>query len=301
MISVLIPTYNASHDIRSLLTKLYEQDIGQNEMEIIVIDSSSTDSTVEIIRHEFPKTVLEIIPNESFDHGGTRNRLAAMATGEFLLFMTQDAIPYDLSLLSSMHKVFNDKQVAVCFARQIPKDDAGDLEIFARGFNYPETSLLKTKSKIEQLGIKTFFNSNVCSMYRKEYFNTLGGFPERIILNEDMIFASRAIFKDLSVYYCAEARVYHSHNYTIKQQFKRYFDIGMAFKDTEELFKNISNEKEGMKMIVRQTKYLLKRKRTHLIAYALAENICKLFAYQLGKKNRLFPYQIKKQFSAYLK
>lgn len=158
MISVLIPTYNASKDIRSLLTKLYEQKIGSNEIEIIIIDSSSTDGTVEIIKQEFPQVKLEIIPNSSFDHGGTRNKMATMATGEFLLFMTQDAIPYDQFLLFNMQKVFYDQQVAVCFARQIAKQDAGDLECFARGYNYPETSIVKNKSKIAQLGIKTFFS-----------------------------------------------------------------------------------------------------------------------------------------------
>lgn len=299
--SVLIPTYNAARFIRPLLAKLYSQRLGGRRLEIRVCDSSSTDGTVDIIHEYFPEVLVESIPNEWFDHGGTRNKLAAQATGGFLLFMTQDAIPCNDDVLLHLLNAFDNPDVSVSFARQIPKDDAGILEAFARSYNYPELSESKHKGRLEELGIKTFFNSNVCSMYRREHFMAYGGFPEQIILNEDMILASRAIYSGRHVYYCAEAQVYHSHNYNLKQQFKRYFDIGMAFQSTAELFRTVSNEREGMKMIRRQARYLLERKRPDLIVYALFENVCKLVGYQLGKRSQRLPRSLKKQLSAYMK
>ncbi|AYV73351.1 glycosyltransferase [Bacillus sp. PK3-056] len=300
-ISILIPTYNASKDIRSLLSKLYAQVIDDKEIEIIIIDSSSTDNTIQIIKEEFPSVLVEVIPNNSFDHGGTRNLLANKASGEYLLFMTQDAIPYDNYLLINLLEPLKTDNTMISFARQIAKNDASPLERLARLYNYPEKTIVKNMDKIEELGIKTFFNSNVCSMYKKEVFRKYGGFPEKIILNEDMILSSKVILDGYSVSYTSDAKVYHSHNYSIRQQFKRNFDIGMAFSETSYLLKYASNEKEGIKMVLFQIKQLFIQKKLFYLARSIVENFVKYIGYNLGKRHSLLPLKYKKLFSAYMK
>ncbi|KAB7668455.1 glycosyltransferase family 2 protein [Bacillus sp. B1-b2] len=301
-VSVLIPTYNAGTDIIDLLRAIYNQKLKQqNELEVIIIDSSSTDHTVETVKTKFPKTKVIVIPNKEFDHGGTRNALYTLSTGELLLYMTQDAIPADEYLIENLISSFEDEKVMISFARQLPKSDAAPLEVFARNFNYPSVSILKSKEKIKELGIKTFFNSNVCSMYRRSLFTKFKGFREKIILNEDMILASEAILNDYYVYYNAEAKVYHSHNYNLKQQSKRYFDIGMAFQETEHLLSMASNEKEGIKMVFNQIKYLYKNKKISLIPYSIVESGIKFISYNLGKRHTIFPHHIKQKLSAYMK
>lgn len=302
IISVLIPTYNAEEYIVSLIRKLENQELHENqELEIIIVDSSSKDNTVSITRNLFSKVKIEVIENASFDHGGTRNKLADMANGDYLLFMTQDAQPYDNYLIQKLHSSFKNEKVAVSYARQIPYESADDLEKFARMFNYPTNSLLKDKIQINNLGIKAFFNSNVCSMYDKNKFYKLEKFPEKLILNEDMVFSSKAILNDYSVYYNADAVVYHSHNYTLLQQFKRYFDIGMAFKETSYLLEYASNEKEGLRMVKKQLSFLITNKKKRLIPYALIQNIVKFISYNLGKKHDHIPRSVKRTISAYLK
>lgn len=102
-ISVLIPTYNAEQYIYDLLTRLYNQDLRNNqELEIIIVDSASKDRTISIIEEKFPETIVKLINNQDFDHGGTRNYLASLAKGNILLFMTQDAIPCDNQLISKL-------------------------------------------------------------------------------------------------------------------------------------------------------------------------------------------------------
>ncbi|WP_090640524.1 glycosyltransferase family 2 protein [Paenibacillus sp. UNC496MF] len=301
MISVLIPTYNAGKDIFDLIQMLYRQNRNESELEIIIVDSSSRDNSLHTVRSHFPEVKIIIIDNRTFDHGGTRNKLASYARGEFLLFMTQDAIPKDEFLLEELVRPFQDKKVAVSFARQIPKEDASVLERFARGFNYPAHSRLKTKESIKELGIKTFFNSNVCSMYRAETFVKLGGFPENIILNEDMVFASKAILNGYAVSYTASAVVFHSHNYSLKQQFKRYFDIGMAFHQTSYLLQYASNEKEGFRMVFNQIKFLAGESKYFIIPRAVSEVVCKYVGYNLGKKHTILPLKLKRKYSAYMK
>ncbi|WP_440602868.1 glycosyltransferase family 2 protein [Bacillus sp. GB_SG_008] len=301
-ISILIPTYNAEKYINDLFKGLYNQVVGKNQsIEIIVIDSSSTDNTVAIINEMYPRVRVETISNNSFDHGGTRNYLASLAKGNYLLFMTQDAIPYDEYLVQNLLRPLEEKEIMISYARQVPKADAKPLEVFARNFNYPEHQIIKSKASLKELGIKTFFNSNVCSMYKREVFERHNGFPEKIILNEDMILSSKLILADFSVSYTADAKVYHSHNYNLKQQFKRYFDIGMAFNQTSYLLEYASNEKEGKKMIFQQMKYLVCNREFLTLPIAILENFCKYVGYFLGKKHMYFPYKVKKRFSAYMK
>jgi rhamnosyltransferase len=301
-ISVLIPLYNGEKTIGNLLSMLLRQKLNKgDQLEVIIIDSNSTDNSIEIVKNNFPNVKISSIPNKQFDHGGTRNILASQANGEFLLFMTQDAVPVDEYLIENLVAGFKQDRVEICFARQIPYDDASQIEKFARGFNYPARNIIKNKEKINELGIKTFFNSNVCSMYKRDVFDKLGGFPEKIILNEDMIFASKVIFQGAVVLYCAEAKVYHSHNYSVKQQFKRYFDIGMAFDETKYLLEMVSNEKEGFKFLIELVKHLLRSGNVFLIPTAFLETVAKFVGYNLGKKHSFIPYKLKRKLSAYMK
>ncbi|MGE6893911.1 glycosyltransferase family 2 protein [Priestia flexa] len=303
LISILIPTYNAQMYIEELMVALQKQQLENNQnIEIIVVDSTSHDDTVKILKEKFPKVHVYIIDNHTFDHGGTRNYLASLAKGEYLLFMTQDAIPADDLLVKNLLEGFNkSSKIAISYARQLPKADASELEDFARKFNYPHNSQLKNNEVIRNLGIKTFFNSNVCSMYKKDVFTKLEGFPQKLILNEDMVFASKVITSGGDVYYNADAKVYHSHNYTVKQQFKRYFDIGMAFEQTAFLLKYTSNEKEGFRMIREQIKYIFSIKKIYLLLKIVIENMAKFVGYNLGKKHYLIPLKYKKKISAYMK
>ncbi|MEH7014786.1 glycosyltransferase [Neobacillus niacini] len=303
-VSILIPTYNAQFFITELIEKLKTQKVPNGvTTEIIIVDSSSSDSTRDIIVDKYPEVKFVTIANKEFDHGSTRNFLAKMAKGEYYLFMTQDAIPRDDLLINNLLTNFQNGKVKIAYARQIPKSDAAPLERFARSFNYPDKRVIKDKSKIEELGIKTFFNSNVCSMYDAALFksNNFCGFPEKVILNEDLILAHQVVMAGYQVIYENNAVVYHSHNYNLKQQFKRYFDIGMAFNETKYILENVSNEKEGFKMVIQQQKFLLKNKHFGEIIYSFLESAAKYLGYYLGKRHHIFSYDFKKKLSAYMK
>lgn len=90
-ISIIIPTYNASKYLPDLLKKISAQTVQYDE--IIVIDSSSTDNTIDIAKSYGAEII--VIPKEQFDHALTRNTAAAKAKGNILVFFTQDAMPAD--------------------------------------------------------------------------------------------------------------------------------------------------------------------------------------------------------------
>lgn len=278
-ISVIIPTRNAEEYMNDLLNKLYNQT--KQIDEIIVIDTASKDRTIEICK-QFDKVKTIQIKQSEFDHGGTRNLGARNAKGEYIIFLTQDAIPENEYFVENILKPFNDLNVAAVYGRQIAREDATPIERLAREFNYPDYDMVKSKKDIQTLGIKTFFFTDVCSAFRKEDFESVGGFPENIILNEDMIIASRFILRDKLVVYASKAAVIHSHDYTFKQQFSRYFDIGISLKQNQYILEHAKTEKEGSKFIKSSIAYLIKNNKPFWIFNLCIESIAKYIGYKLG-------------------
>jgi len=277
-ISVIIPTLNAGPYIRTLLSMLKSQDAAP--FEIIVIDSSSKDNTVEIAEDFSTRTM--VISKNAFNHGGTRNVAAARAEGDVLVFMTQDALPADNTLLRQLTNPLGEADIAVAFGRHIPRPDASPLEIFARHFNYPEKGSVKGIKDIKDYGIKTFFSSNACSAVKKDLFLKAGMFPEGVRANEDMLIAARLILQGYKVAYVPDAKVIHSHNYSLPKQFRRYYDIGSSLRNNKWLLDYVRPEGEGMRFIKEQVRFVMKQHRFFLVPYILLESVTKYAGFRIG-------------------
>ena len=247
-----------------------------------------------LARHPLVKVTQ--IERSEFDHGGTRHLGMELSwDADYVLFMTQDAVPQDENLVAELLKPFMQEQaIAVSYARQLPAEDARAAEQYSRTFNYPAQSRIKSAKDIEDLGIKTFFCSNVCAMYRRKLYEEIGPFPSPVIFNEDMVYAGRAVQAGYSIAYAADAKVIHSHNYSAKQQFHRNFDLGVSQADHPEIFAKVSSEGEGVQYAKRVVKYLWKNGRGEipgflwtcgwrLIGYRLGKNYRKLSEKQIAK------------------
>lgn len=223
-------------------------------------------------------------PKSEFDHGGTRNKGAALSDADFVLFMTQDAVPCNDRLVEKLlEPLLKRERAAVSYARQLPDDKAGVIERYTRGFNYPKESCLKGREDKENLGIKTYFCSNVCAMYKKTVYEELEGFVLHTIFNEDMIMASKLVEAGYQIAYAAEARVVHCHKYTYRQQFSRNFDLAVSQKQYREIFEGIKSESEGMRLVKQSCGYLIKSRKYHLIPDLFLQSGFKLAGYKLGK------------------
>jgi len=103
IISVIIPVYNAGENLRVLIDKIEQNLINlEFQSEIIIIDSQSTDGSTDFITIEKPEINLINIKNDDFNHGGTRNLGADIAEGNILVYITQDALPYDDSSIKNL-------------------------------------------------------------------------------------------------------------------------------------------------------------------------------------------------------
>ena len=277
-ISIIIPTLNASAHMEKLFSMLQAQDI--KFLEIIIIDSSSGDNTVDIAKGFGAKTI--VIPRHTFNHGKTRNMAAMETKGDILVFMTQDALPMDYTLLSNLTAPMHLPDIAATFGRHVPRADASLLEVFARQFNYPDKESSKGISDIKKYGIKAFFFSNVCSAIKKELFLKAGMFPEGIRANEDMLMAAKLILNGYKVTYVPDAKVIHSHNCSLLQQFRRYYNIGSSFKNNSWILKYARAEGEGIRFIKEQVSFVLKRHKYFWIPYIFLESMTKYAGYRIG-------------------
>lgn len=292
-ISIIIPTLNAAHLLAPLADRLWEQTV--LPLEILVIDSSSDDETVSEAQRLGLLT--SSIPRADFNHGGTRNMAARQASGDILVFLTQDALPADRRFLEELVKPIVGDIAVATFARQIPYPSARPTEVFARTFNYPDRSELRTKKDRDSLGIRTYFFSNVSSAIKKDVFFQEGMFRSDVIMNEDMLFCAHIINSGLSIMYCADSRVYHSHNYTLFQTFNRYFDIGVFYSRHLNQLIELKVNATGSSFFSSLIFFLIKNKYYKEILYAISETSSKFFGFYSGRFEKFIPLSVKKRIS----
>ena len=254
-LSVVIPTLNAEDEIDSLLDTIEAQSL--QPLDILVVDSSSDDGTVdEVAKH--PCVNLVRIERKEFNHGSTRDMALRRSAGEFVCFLTQDAVPTSNRYLERLVAPFlADDSIALVTGRQLPKADARRFEQLVRKFNYPNAPSVRSKSDLPKYGIKTFFASDTCSAYRRTAYLECGGF-DHVNTNEDMLMAARFIVSGMKVAYEPRAEVYHSHNLTPSQQFARNRAVGFFLETHADDLMQASEIGEGGRLVKAVSSQLLR-------------------------------------------
>lgn len=286
-VDVIIPSYRPGKEFAQLLKRLMEQDYPVHKIIVMNTQEQYWDTSLEA-----QCALLEVhhLPKSEFDHGGTRRRAAQLSQSDIMVFMTQDALPADRKLIGSLVSHLEEAaDVGACYARQLPRNDCRYLERYTRSFNYPAESSVKRASDTEKYGIKTYFCSNVCAAYDRDIYEKVGGFVSRAIFNEDMIFVGNMVKAGYAVAYAADARVYHSHNYSCFQQFHRNFDLGVSQAEHPEIFEGIPSEGEGLRLVKKSLVYLLRTGHIWLVPQLVFQSGAKYAGYFLGKRYRKLP------------
>lgn len=286
-VDVIIPTYHPGRGFSALLDRLMKQTMPVHR--IIVMNTEEAFWKKEL-EEKYPVLEVHHLKKTDFDHGRTRAQAAEMSEADVMIFMTQDAMPADKELVKRLVcALTQDDKIAAAYARQLPNADCSFVERYTRSFNYPETSVVKTKDDLPVYGIKTFFCSNVCAAYRRDIYLEMGGFVKRAIFNEDMIYAGRLIQEGYGIAYAADAKVIHSHNYSCMQQFHRNFDLGVSQAEHPEIFEGVPSEGEGVKLVKKTISYLFRKGKIWLIPGVILQSGCKYAGYLAGKKYRKLP------------
>lgn len=291
-ISVIIPCLNAVTMLESLVISLRGQTVPPNE--VVVVDSESTDGTSQLAQ-DLDCTVLPIARSD-FNHGGTRNLASIHAQGDILVFMTQDALPVDSYFLQHLLDPILLGKTVASFARQVPYPNASTGEKFARFFNYPPVGQIRTRSSVESMGLGAYFFSNVSSAIRKDVFMEMGMFVDDVIMNEDMLMCAKLLEAGHAVAYAADAQVYHSHEYSLLQTFRRYFDIGVFFARHFDM-PNLATNGRGASFTRKLLSHTIRQGDVSAFFHAVGETAAKFAGFTLGKFEKFIPVVLKRHLS----
>ncbi len=289
-VSVIIPTFNGEKTLEELFATLHHQTL--QPAEILVADSSSSDGTVEICKRNGAK--IWSIPQKQFDHGGTRTFLTEQASSDIVVFFTQDATLATRDALSFLVKPLIENGSCACsYGRQLPRPDATWHAAYLRKFNYPDKSSVKKISDREREGLRVIFISNSFAAYVREQLLEVGCFKNGLIFGEDTCTVGRILQAGYTNSYISEAAVYHSHNYSLGEEFRRSFDIGVLHSSEKWLLSTFGRaEGIGFKYVKSALKELAGDRHYFLILSFIARTGVKLLGYKTGKIHRKLPLSV---------
>lgn len=214
-VSIILRSYNEGWALRETLPALQAQDY--KHWELIVIDSGSTDGSVELIRAAKPAHFIQI-KHEDYNPSRVMNYGMELARSEFGIFLNADATPQGGGWLRPLVMALQDPQVAAVFGRQIPRPDCQAVYAhdYERCFG----------PKRESTHWDHFF-SMVSSGLRKDIWSRRG-FLEKMQYSEDDEYTRWCHAEGFRIVYVPESVVMHSHNYTPQQAYKRSFGEAKA-------------------------------------------------------------------------
>ena len=290
-ISVIIPTYNGAEYLPALLDRLQEQSV---EFELIIIDSSSQDESIEIAERYTDHIIT--IPQSEFDHGGTRTKAAKEASGDIVVFLTQDALPVDEFAIARIVEVFDDEKIGAAYGRQIAYPETSIFGKHLRSFNYPDQSHFRSYADRDRYGMKSVFLSDSFAAYRVTALEKIDWIKDGLISSEDSYAGAKMLLVGYKLAYVAKAVVFHSHSYTIIEEFKRYFDIGVFYNRQRWILDEFGRaEGEGGRYVKSELRYLIKHNAYHQIPQFFIRNGMKYIGYKLGNNyDKLPPTIIRK-------
>lgn len=255
-ISVVCPLYGASKEVPGLDKSLREQE-GVEFAEIFYVLTESGDGTEEVMKEVGilgrPEVRFSKISKEDFSHSLTREKAAMQATGDVIVFLTQDVEIKDKEFLKKLVEPIVSGEADAAYAKQITKYN--NIEKYTRESNYPTKSFTVSKADVPKLGLKTFFFSDAAGAISRKIFVKLGGYDSKDLpISEDMYFAHKLIMDGGKIRYVAEAKVYHSHNFKLSELYDRYKLTGKFMKMNPEIASSGVNAAGGG-----MAKYIFKR------------------------------------------
>jgi rhamnosyltransferase len=298
VISVVIPVKNGGSDLERCLTAVSCQG-GVEPVEILVVDSGSRDNSLEVARSHGAR-VYEI-PAESFTHGGSRNLGASHATGDVLVFISQDAIPVSKDWLANLvEPLRDDATLAGVYGRQLAHEGAKPPEVYFLDFLYGSMGRRQEINNVSQLSMDVTLFSNVNSAVRRSVWEAIP-FAEDIVMSEDQEWSRRALQVGYALRYEPRAAVRHSHNYTLRAAFQRFFDSGVSAQRAylpEGTASGRVLRRRALVYAKGEFAWLVRTGQTRWLPYTVLYEATKMLGLVLGINHSRIPAWLSRRFSA---
>jgi glycosyltransferase involved in cell wall biosynthesis len=295
--SILIPVKNESGRIGACLEAVFAQQGAA--FEVIAVDSGSTDGTLDILRR-YPLRLVQIAPGE-FHHARTRNHLASLAAGDFLVFLGGDAVPASPNWLEALLAPFADAAVGAVYGRQLPREGASLERQAALALMYGDQPIRKHRDQLPQLGYMLYHFSTVTCAIRREVWRQYP-FREDIPVFEDMAFAKQYLDAGGTILYVPDGAVRHSHDYPMGKLFRRFYDTGAVYQRLGIWQAGAGQHRtllrDGLSTVGHKLARL-RREPVGRIGVDLGRDLLKFVGIQLGRRERWLPMPLKRRFSCF--
>jgi rhamnosyltransferase len=297
VISVIIPVKDGGDELRRCLDAIGSQQASE-QVETVVVDSGSTDGSVDLARSRNAKVVE--VEASSFLHGATRNLGAEAARGDLLVFTTQDAHAEDEGWLERLcAPLRSDEELAGVYGRQVPHADAIPPERFLLGFLYGPAPRVQRATDPGELSFWTTLFSNSNSALKRSVWERFP-FADDIFWAEDQDWARRVLLAGYAIRYEPEAVVRHSHTNKLITAFKRGFDTGASAgrgflaggSSSSAVFR-----REALRYARRELAWLVRTGQHRWIPYTAVYELAKFGGAQLGARHERLPAWLKRRCS----
>ena len=298
MISIVIPVKNGGSDLARCLEAISRQKLDRG-VETIVVDSGSTDGSVELARRH--GAVVREIPAAEFTHGSSRNLGASLARGQLLVFISQDAYPVSDDWLAKLTAPLQaDPGVAGVYGRQLPHEDARPPERYFLDFLYGPERREQRVAGAAELTMDTTLFSNVNAAIRRELWERFP-FPEDLVMSEDQDWSRRVLLEGWTIVYEPAAAVRHSHNYTLLAALRRFFDSGASAESAY-----LAGERQSVRALRSaalryargEVAWLWRTGQRRWLPYAALYEGVKMLGLLLGANHGRLPLPVKRRLSA---
>lgn len=279
-VEIICPLYNAEQYIEDL-DKSFKMQKNVEIKKISYILTKSKDNTEQILKEM--NAQYYIVEPQNFSHSLSRENVAMKSNADILVFVTQDISIRADDWLEKLVKPIIDNESEASFSRQLTKYN--NIEKYTREKNYPEESYVVSKKDLKEKGIKTFFFSDASSAIKTSIFKELNGYDGKDLpTNEDMYIAYKIINNGYKIKYCSNSIIYHSHKFTLKQLYKRYYDTGVFFKENGYL-NNYGTNKAGGGMALFILKRAIRDRNIEVICEFLPNMLVRFVGMKMGKIN----------------
>ena len=277
-LDVVCPLYRHLEQIKSLVDHLKLQKNVEIKNMVFPLTLSGDEEDQQIMDFLEENNIQYFTETaETFSHSLTREKAIRECKSKLVVLISQDVILFDGNALYNLASKIDDEYI-YGFGRQICTNKS--IEKYIRKKNYPEQSYTVSKEDIEKMQLMAFFTSDAFSCINRDKFIELDGYQGyNVMFAEDMLYSKFLLDAGYKKVYAADAVVEHSHKYTLKQLYKRYYETG-KFHAEIKIFDQYKSTDSGMKLAL----YVLKEALKHFDIPVLFRWLPDMSARYLGMK-----------------